>query len=67
MPMPKSITTPRGPVLAIKKATKVPLSILHFFMVQGVGFRCAAYCDQQGQWHDALNNQELYGDIGVIE
>jgi hypothetical protein len=40
---------------------------MEFFMVQGVGYRCAAYCDEDGRWHDAMTNEELYGEIYILE
>jgi hypothetical protein len=41
--------------------------LLEFFMVQGPGFRCMAYCDEDGVWHNALNNEELFGNISILE
>jgi hypothetical protein len=38
----------------------------HFFMVQAVGFRCVADCDQQGKWRDAFTQAELFGAIRVL-
>ena len=35
--------------------------------VQGVGFRCSAYRDPAGKWHDAFTNDELYGEIQIVE
>lgn len=36
-------------------------------MVEGVGFRCMAYCDKNGKWRNAFNNEELFGDIYLLE
>jgi len=36
-------------------------------MVQGVGFQCMAYCDQDGKWRNAFNNEELFGEIYILE
>ncbi len=41
--------------------------IIEFFMVQGVGFRCMAYCDEEGRWRNAFNNDELFGEITILE
>ena len=38
-----------------------------FFMVQGAYFRCMAYCDPQGKWHNAINHEELIGDVCILE
>ena len=32
-------------------------------MVRGPGYRCMAYCGADARWHNAFNNEELYGDI----
>ena len=49
--------------------TQVDVSpfIIEFFMVQGLGFRCMAYRDQDGKWYNALNRSELFGDIQILE
>ena len=36
-------------------------------MVEGKGFRGMAYCDQEGKWHKAFNNEELRGAISIVE
>jgi len=36
-------------------------------MVEGVGFRCMAYCDKVGKWRNAFTNEELFGDIYILE
>jgi hypothetical protein len=41
--------------------------ILEFFIVQGPGFRCMAYCDEGGAWRNAFNNEELLGEINILE
>jgi len=41
--------------------------ILEFFMVQGAGFRCMAYRDPNGVWRNAFNNEELMGEIYILE
>jgi hypothetical protein len=41
--------------------------LLEFQMVQGTGFRCMAYQDEDGKWRDALNNEELFGEIKILE
>jgi hypothetical protein len=41
--------------------------IVEFFMVRGAGFRCMAYRDANGKWRSAYNNEELPGDICILE
>ena len=38
-----------------------------FFMVQGFGFRCMAYRDDDGRWRTAFDNQELFGHVWISE
>ena len=40
---------------------------LEFFMVQGSGFICMAYCNHDGKWRGAFDNIELPGAIRVLE
>lgn len=37
-----------------------------FVLVQGVGFRCIAYRDQEGMWREAFNHREILGQIQVL-
>ncbi|HEV2453955.1 MAG TPA: hypothetical protein VGY98_06815 [Verrucomicrobiae bacterium] len=37
-----------------------------FFMVQGSGFRCMAYRNQDGKWRGAFDDEELTGAIRVL-
>lgn len=41
--------------------------IIEFFMVQGTGFRCMAYRNDDGTWRGAFDNEELPGAIRVLE
>lgn len=41
--------------------------LIEFFVVQGTGFRCVAYCDTEGRWRNAFNNEELFGEIRILE
>ena len=41
--------------------------ILEFFMVQGSGFRCMAYRNNDGKWRGAFDNEVLPGAIRVLE
>ncbi|HTV41205.1 MAG TPA: hypothetical protein VMF08_11560 [Candidatus Sulfotelmatobacter sp.] len=41
--------------------------ILEFFMVQGSGFRCMAYRNDDGKWRGAFDNEVLPGAIRVLE
>jgi hypothetical protein len=40
--------------------------VLEFFMVQGSGFRCMAYRNQEGKWRGAFDDEELPGAIRVL-
>lgn len=55
------------PVPAVEPPAEAAPFLIEFFTVQGPGFRCAAYCDQQGRWRNAFNNEELFGDIQILE
>ena len=39
---------------------------IEFFMLQGVGFRCMGYRDEDGRWRSAFNHIELFGKIQVV-
>jgi hypothetical protein len=41
--------------------------VLEFFMVQGAGFQCMAYCNGDGKWHEAFNDRELPGAVRLLE
>ena len=41
--------------------------IVEFFMVRGPGFRCMAYCGADARWHNAFNDEELFGDIQILD
>jgi hypothetical protein len=41
--------------------------LVEFFMVQGAGFRCMAYQDDEGRWRRAFDNAELAGRIAIFE
>jgi hypothetical protein len=41
--------------------------LLEFFMVQGFGFRCMAYRDDDGRWRTAFDHQELAGRVWISE
>ena len=38
-----------------------------FFLVQGSGFRCMAYRNEDGKWRGAFDHVELPGAIRVLE
>lgn len=40
--------------------------VLEFFMVQGSGFRCMAYRNDDGRWRGAFDDEELPGAIRVL-
>ena len=54
------------PALAAEPSEPSPF-LLEFFLVQGIGFRCTAYRDLDGKWRDALNHEELFGEISVVD
>jgi hypothetical protein len=62
-----SQTVPQCESSAAESSSETSPFVLEFYMVQGVGFRCMAYCDRNGKWRSAFNNDELYGDIHVLE
>ena len=41
--------------------------IVEYFMVQGVGFRCMAYRNNDGKWRRAFDDRELPGAVRVLE
>jgi hypothetical protein len=60
------MTSPE-PAAATDSSMEVSPFLLEFFMVQGAGFRCAAYCDEDGHWHEAHTREELHGPIQVLK
>ena len=61
------MTPPLVPVPVVAELAEDTPFIIEFFMVQGVGFRCAAYRDLDGRWRAAFNNEELFGEIQILE
>jgi hypothetical protein len=59
--MPPAIPTP-----AVGEPVEMSPFLIEFFTVQGTGFRCTAYCDEDCKWHDAFTNEELFGDICIL-
>jgi hypothetical protein len=41
--------------------------LLEFFMVTGIGFRCMAYRNGDGKWHEAFNDRKLPGVVRVVD
>jgi hypothetical protein len=64
--MPQLMTTQIEPASAVQPPAEGPF-LVEFFMVEGVGFRCMAYCDPDGKWRNAINDGELPGDIRLVE
>lgn len=64
--MSQSMTTTTETATADQSTTEGPF-VIEFFMVEGAGFRCMAYCDQDGKWRNAFNHRELPGDIQFAE
>ena len=58
---------PLVPVPVVAALTEDAPFIIEFCMVQGVGFRCAAYRDEDGKWRGAFNNEELFGEVQILE
>jgi hypothetical protein len=61
------MTLQTQPLFAVEEMFGTTPFIVEFFMVQGTGFRCMAYCDEKGGWHDAFNHEQLFGDIQILE
>jgi hypothetical protein len=61
------MTTECEPAVAVKPPTDALPSLVEFVMVQGVGFRCIAYRDAEGRWRNAFTNEELFGEIRVLD
>ena len=38
-----------------------------FHTVQGTGFRCLAYRNGEGKWRAAFDNEELPGEVRVLD
>jgi hypothetical protein len=51
----------------VVKETAASPFVREFFLVQGAGYRCMAYRNDKGQWRGAFNNEELPGDVRVLE
>ena len=64
--MSEAMTPTSAPVIAAQTLTNPKPVPFQFFLVQGVNFRCIAYCDPQGMWRDALNQEELFGEIRIL-
>lgn len=58
---------PRKPTATAEAFDEPSPFLVEFFMVQGAGYRCMAYHDQDGKWRMAFNNEELRGNIRVLE
>jgi hypothetical protein len=54
------------PLVAVSEPAQTSPFIFEFFMVQGPGFRCMAYCSADAKWHNAFNDEELHGDIRIL-
>ena len=55
---------PMGDVEILQEASPF---VTEFFMVQGLGYRGMAYCDQDGTWRNAFNHFPLMGRIYLLE
>jgi len=61
-----TMTATDVPVSVAKRPANTRPFVIQFFLVQGINFRCVAYCDPQGRWRDAFNQEELFGDIQIL-
>jgi hypothetical protein len=43
-----------------------PPVLVQYEIVEGPGYRCVAYCDEDGRWRSASNHQELRGEIRIL-
>jgi hypothetical protein len=48
-------------------AEEVSPFLVEFFMVQGIGFRCMGYRDDDGRWRRAFDNELLAGQVWLLE
>lgn len=64
--MSETMTTTSDRVFAAKQPNNAKSLVMQFLLVQGINFRCVAFCDQQGRWRDAFNREELFGDIHIL-
>ena len=55
------------PVFGVEEAAEASPFVVEFFMVQGLGFRGMAYCDEDGTWRNAFNHDHLMGRIYLLE
>ena len=55
------------PESAASKTGELSPFVLEFFLVQGAGFRCMAYRDEEGTWRGAFNHEALAGEIYILE
>jgi len=51
--------------LSLNKDDRSPF-LVEFVMVQGVGFVCMAYRDEDGKWRNAYSNDELPQPVRVL-
>jgi hypothetical protein len=61
------MTTECNPAVSTDRSTDTLPALVDFVVVQGIGFRCVAYRDAEGCWHNAFNNEELFGEIHILE
>jgi len=54
------------PESAVAKQPETSPFLVEYFMVQALGFRGMAYCDQEGRWRNAFNNDQLLGRIYLL-
>jgi hypothetical protein len=57
----------RGIPTTVQGPAEVSPFVVEFFMVQNRDSRCMAYCDEYGLWRNAFNNEELVGEIHLLE
>jgi hypothetical protein len=55
------------PESVAEKRPEVTPFLVEYFMVQSICFRGMAYCDQDGRWRNAANNDQLLGRVYLLD
>jgi hypothetical protein len=58
---------PCEPESAVEKHAETSPFLVEYFMVQALGFRGMAYCDEDGRWRNAANRDFLLGRIYLLD
>ena len=65
--MNETMITAYQPEFGVEQTTEESPFIVEFFMVQSLGFRGMGYCDEDGRWRNAFNNDQLMGQVYLLE